>query len=63
MLGMVILLVALVLVLLALWGLVRLVDRQQRRKWGGAPKQKPGRASSGESTTAWYSGRSDGPGL
>jgi hypothetical protein len=32
-------------------------------KWGGAPKQRPGRASSVESTTAWHSGRSsDGPG-
>ena len=52
-----------VLVLLPLSGLVRLMARRQRKKWGGAPKQKPGKASSGESTTAWHSGRSpDGPG-
>jgi hypothetical protein len=60
---MVVLLIGFALVLVALWGLVRLVDRQQRKKWGGAPKQQPGEASSGESTTAWHSGRSpDGPG-
>jgi hypothetical protein len=57
---MLVLLIGFVLVLVALWGLVRLVDAQQRKKWGGAPKQKPGRPSSGESKTAWHSGRSDG---
>jgi hypothetical protein len=58
---MIVLLIGFVLLLMALWGLVRLVDRQQRKKWDGAPKQEPGSPSSGESTTARYSGRSDGP--
>jgi hypothetical protein len=45
---------------LAMWALVRGVDRLHRRTWGDAPKQTPGRQSSIESTTAFHSGRSDG---
>ena len=57
---MVIALLVLVLVVVALWGLVRLVDRHQRRTWGNAPKQEPASPTSIESTTARHSGGVDG---
>jgi hypothetical protein len=50
------LLIGLVVVVLALWGLVRLVDRHHRKTWGDAPKQEPGEPTSIESKTAWFSG-------
>jgi hypothetical protein len=56
-------LIGLVLVVVALWGLVRLVDRHQRKTWGDAPKQEPGRPSSIESKAAWFSGGPDGGGV
>jgi hypothetical protein len=60
----VLVLIGFVLLVAALWLLVRLIDRQHEKKWGGAPKQKPGGGpTSIESKTAWHCGRSDGPGL
>ena len=58
---MILILAGSVLVLIVLWLVVRAVDRQHQRQWGGAPKQPPNRSSSIESDTARFSGRSDGP--
>jgi hypothetical protein len=58
--AMILILAGFVLVLIVLWLVVRAVDRQQQKKWGGASKQQPGRPSSMESDTARFSGRSEG---